>query len=297
MRLAVDANRRKLKSLLEEAIKLDLASSLKEALQKCLELWNRTDEEAKQAAREARKILAARLGQEKKEVQELLRRIQDLQDYLVDKSIWCIGGDGWAYDIGYGGLDHVIASNRNVNLLVLDTEVYSNTGGQASKATPTGSVAKFAASGKKTKKKDLGLMAISYGYVYVASVAMGANANQCLKAFIEAEAYEGPSLIIAYSPCINHGIDMAKSQLEEKMAVEAGYWLLYRYNPLLAKEGKNPLLLDSKEPKHDYQEFIKNEIRYRTLAQQHPEIARKLFAQAAQEARERYEFYKKLAQM
>ena len=297
MRLAVDANRRKLKSLLEEAIKLDLASSLKDALQKCLELWNRTDEEAKQAARGARKILAARLGQEKKEVQELLRRIQDLQDYLVDKSIWCIGGDGWAYDIGYGGLDHVIASNRNVNLLVLDTEVYSNTGGQASKATPTGSVAKFAASGKKTKKKDLGLMAISYGYVYVASVAMGANANQCLKAFIEAEAYEGPSLIIAYSPCINHGIDMAKSQLEEKMAVEAGYWLLYRYNPLLAKEGKNPLLLDSKEPKHDYQEFIKNEIRYRTLAQQHPEIARKLFAQAAQEARERYEFYKKLAQM
>lgn len=297
MRLAVDANRRKLKSLLEEAMKLDIAPVLKDALRRCLDLWTRTDDEAKQAAREARKILAERLSQEKKEFQELLRRIQVLQDYLVDKSIWCIGGDGWAYDIGYGGLDHVIASNRNVNLLVLDTEVYSNTGGQASKATPTGSVAKFAASGKRTKKKDLGLMAMSYGYVYVASVAMGANTNQCLKAFIEAEAYDGPSLIIAYSPCINHGIDMAKSQLEEKMAVEAGYWLLYRYNPLLAKEGKNPLILDSKEPKLEYQEFLKNEIRYNSLAQQHPEIAQKLFAQAAQEARERYEFYKKLSQM
>lgn len=297
MRLAVDANRRKLKALLEEALELELAEALKEAFQRCLSLWKRTDDEAKQAARQAREILAARLSQEKATVQPLLRQIQDLQDYLVDKSIWCIGGDGWAYDIGYGGLDHVIATNRNVNLLVLDTEVYSNTGGQASKATPTGSVAKFAAAGKRTKKKDLGLMAMSYGYVYVASVAMGANANQCLKAFIEAEAYDGPSLIIAYSPCINHGIDMAKSQQEEKLAVESGYWVLYRYNPLLAKEGKNPLILDSREPKFDYEDFLRNEIRYRSLAQQHPEIARELFAQAAKEARERYEFYKKLSQM
>jgi len=214
----------------------------------------------------------------------------------VDKSIWCLGGDGWAYDIGYGGLDHVIAMNRNVNLLVLDTEVYSNTGGQASKATPTGSRAKFASSGKKTGKKDLGRMAMSYGYVYVASVAMGANMNQCLRAFMEAEAYEGPSLIIAYSPCINHGIDMSKSQQEEKLAVDTGYWILYRYNPQLAKEGKNPFVLDSKEPKLDYETFLKNEIRYRSVLQDYPEIATQLFAQAKEEARRRFIYYKKLAE-
>ncbi|MFQ5722709.1 MAG: pyruvate:ferredoxin (flavodoxin) oxidoreductase, partial [Candidatus Aminicenantales bacterium] len=169
--------------------------------------------------------------------------------------------------------------------------------GQASKATPTGSVAKFAAAGKRTKKKDLGRMAMEYGYVYVASVAMGANYNQCLRAFLEAEAYDGPSLIIAYSPCINHGIDMKKTQAEEKLAVDSGYWILYRYNPLLAKEGKNPLILDSKEPKLEYQAFLNNEIRYRTLAQHHPELAKKLFKQAAQEAKQRYEMYKKLASM
>ena len=225
-----------------------------------------------------------------------LAKIAELQDFLVEKSVWCIGGDGWAYDIGYGGLDHVVAMNRNVNLLVLDTEVYSNTGGQASKATPTGSVAKFAASGKKTAKKDLGRMAMSYGYVYVASVAMGANMNQCLKAFLEAEAYDGPSMIIAYSPCINHGIDMSKPQAEEKLAVDTGYWILYRFNPMLAGEGKNPLQLDSKEPKLDYQTFLNNEIRYRTLEQQYPEIAKPLFAQAAEEAKKRWETYRKLAE-
>jgi pyruvate-ferredoxin/flavodoxin oxidoreductase len=193
-------------------------------------------------------------------------------------------------------LDHVIAARRNVNILVLDTEVYSNTGGQASKATPTGSVAKFASAGKPTKKKDLGHMAMTYGYVYVAAVAMGANQNQCLKAFLEAESYNGPSLIIAYAPCINHGLDMTKTQSEEKLAVDTGYWILYRYDPRRAEQGKNPLILDSKEPKLDYQQFLDNEIRYRTLKQQHPEAAKKLFEKAAQEAKQRYEEYKKMAE-
>ena len=226
----------------------------------------------------------------------VLEKIEELQDYIVDKSVWSIGGDGWAYDIGYGGLDHVLAMNRNVNILVLDTEIYSNTGGQASKATPTGSVAKFAAAGKRTKKKDLGLMAMTYGYVYVAGIAMGANQNQTLKALVEAEAYEGPSLIIAYAPCIQHGFDMRYTQAEEKLAIDTGYWILYRYNPLLAKEGKNPLILDSRDPKLDYRIFLENEIRYRTLTQQYPDIAEKLFAQAAKEAAERYAFYKRMAE-
>ena len=173
-----------------------------------------------------------------------------MRDILVKKSVWIVGGDGWAYDIGYGGLDHVLAMDMDVNVLVLDTEVYSNTGGQSSKSTPTGSVAKFAAAGKRTRKKDLGLMAMSYGYVYVASVAMGANPAQLVKAVSEAEAYPGPSIIIAYAPCINHGIDMGRSQAEEKKAVESGYWPLYRFNPSLGDEGQNPFVLDSKEPTH-----------------------------------------------
>ena len=266
-----------------------------EAMQKMKELWTDKGDQAKSTARRIQELLPKALARNDA-AKPYLTRIAELQDYLVDKSVWCIGGDGWAYDIGYGGLDHVVAMNRNVNLLVLDTEVYSNTGGQASKATPTGSRAKFASSGKKTVKKDLGRMVMSYGYVYVASVAMGANMNQCLKAFLEAEAYDGPSLIIAYSPCINHGIDMSKSQLEEKLAVDTGYWILYRYNPMLAREGKNPLILDSKEPKMEYEAFLKNEIRYRSVLQDYPEIARQLFTQAAQEAKKRFEYYKKLAE-
>ncbi len=217
-------------------------------------------------------------------------------DMLTKKSVWIIGGDGWAYDIGYGGLDHVLAMNQDVNVLVLDTEVYSNTGGQASKATPTGSVAKFAASGKRTKKKDLGMMAMSYGYVYVACVGMSANNAQLIKAMNEAEAYPGPSLIIAYAPCINHGINMTNSQEEIKRAVASGYWTLYRYNPLLAEEGKNPLTLDSKEPDGTYQDFIKSEIRYTTLQKQFPEIAKKLFVENEAEALQKFETYKKLAE-
>ncbi|MBQ9251634.1 MAG: pyruvate:ferredoxin (flavodoxin) oxidoreductase [Clostridia bacterium] len=220
--------------------------------------------------------------------------VLDNKDLLTKKSIWIFGGDGWAYDIGYGGVDHVLAQNQDVNILVLDTEVYSNTGGQASKATPTGSVAKFAAAGKRTKKKDLGMMAMSYGYVYVAQVAMS-NPAQVLKAMIEAEAYDGPSLIIAYAPCINHGLrakgGMGKSQAEIKKAVECGYWQLYRYNPTL----ENPMTIDSKDPTGDYQEFLKGEVRYTSLAQQFPEAAAKLFVAQEEDARVRRESYKKLA--
>ena len=217
------------------------------------------------------------------------------KDCLVKPSIWIFGGDGWAYDIGYGGLDHVLASGEDVNVLVVDTEVYSNTGGQSSKSTPTGSVAKFAAGGKRTKKKDLGAMAMTYGYVYVAQVAMGADKNQVLKAIAEAEAYPGPSLIIAYATCINHGIDMSKGMSEEDKAVKAGYWQLYRFNPELAEKGENPFILDSKDPTGSYQEFIGGENRYRTLAKAKPEIAQQLFERAEQEAKARLEGYKQRA--
>ena len=228
---------------------------------------------------------------------ELARKVVADADQLVKPSVWVFGGDGWAYDIGYGGLDHVLAMDEDVNVLVVDTEVYSNTGGQSSKATPTGPIAKFAAAGKRTKKKDLGMMAMSYGYVYVAKVAMGANPNQLLKAVTEAEAYNGPSLIIAYAPCINHGINMGKSQAEEKKAVEAGYWPLYRYNPDLAAEGKNPFVLDSKDPKASFQEFILGETRYSSLKKQFPDVADELFARAEKEACEKIDYYKKLSEL
>ncbi|UCF57828.1 MAG: pyruvate:ferredoxin (flavodoxin) oxidoreductase, partial [Deltaproteobacteria bacterium] len=216
-------------------------------------------------------------------------------DYLVKKSIWIIGGDGWAYDIGYGGLDHVMAMGHDVNILVLDTEVYSNTGGQSSKSTPMGAVAKFATAGKPTRKKDLGRMAMAYGYVYVASVAMGANKNQLMKALVEAEGYQGPSLIIAYAPCINHGLDMGKSQHEEKRAVDSGYWPLYRYDPRRKEEGEKPFLLDSKEPSGDFKEFLMGEVRYSSLTRTFPESAEKLFQRAEEDMKERYEIYKQMA--
>ncbi len=295
MRLAVDANRKQLVYNIEKLLKAGTTPELTQALQKSRQLWDSVDEGAKEAAKAVKQALPKALKLASDKTKPVLAKILELQNQLVDKSVWSIGGDGWAYDIGYGGLDHVLASGKNINVLVLDTEVYSNTGGQASKATPTGSVAKFASSGKKTKKKDLGLMAMTYGYVYVAAVAMGANQNQCLKAFLEAEAYNGPSLVIAYAPCINHGIDMSLTQQEEKLAVDTGYWILYRYNPALAEEGKNPLMLDSREPTIDYQDFLDNEIRYRTLVQQYPEQAKILFKKAAKEAKERYEAYRKLA--
>ena len=219
------------------------------------------------------------------------------EKHLVKKSVWMFGGDGWAYDIGYGGLDHVLASGADVNVMVFDTEVYSNTGGQASKATPTAAVAQFAAAGKRTKKKDLGMMAMSYGNVYVAQVAMGASQAQLLKAVKEAESYNGPSLIIAYAPCINHGLrcGMAKVQDEIKRAVEAGYWHLYRYNPMLEEEGKNPFQLDSKEPMGDYREFLRGEVRYSSLERTFPEDAEALYRKSEADSKTRYKSYKELA--
>ncbi len=229
------------------------------------------------------------------EADALAKKIYGEKDMLVKKSIWIFGGDGWAYDIGYGGLDHVLASGEDVNVLVLDTEVYSNTGGQASKSSPTGAVAKFAAAGKRVKKKDLGMMAMSYGYVYVAQVGMGASQAQLVKALTEAEAYHGPSLIIAYAPCINHGINMGKSQDEIKRAVDCGYWQLYRFNPDLALEGKNPFTLDSKDPTGNYQDFIRSETRYASLMKTKPEIAETLFERSEEEAKARVAKYKDLA--
>ena len=230
----------------------------------------------------------------------LCKELLELKKYFTKQSQWIIGGDGWAYDIGFGGLDHVIASGKNVNILVMDTEVYSNTGGQASKATPAGAVAKFAASGKTIRKKDLGMIAATYGYVYVAQVAMGANQAQTLKAIREAEAYDGPSLIIAYSPCINHGLrlGMGKSQAEQELAVNCGYWHLYRYNPALEAEGKNPMQLDSKEPDWSkFQDFLKGETRYTSLAKQFPEEAKTLFEAAEKNAQWRYAGYKRMSEM
>ena len=295
MELAVSQRRGKLADLVREVLEAELSTELRDALQG----WLDNMDDGEQSKAFGGKIV----GQIELEIMDpdtglnpLFLEILDRSDYFAKKSIWIIGGDGWAYDIGYGGLDHVIASGHDVNILVLDTEVYSNTGGQSSKSTPTGAVAKFAASGKPTRKKDLGHMAMSYGYVYVASVAMGANKNQLMKAVREAESYQGPSVIIAYSPCINHGINMGLSQEEEKRAVEAGYWLLYRYNPMLKDEGKNPLVLDSKEPKTDFKEFLMGEVRYSSLTRTFPENAEMLFQKAAEDAKERYNFYKKMAE-
>ena len=227
-----------------------------------------------------------------------IKEIADRTDFLVKRSQWVFGGDGWAYDIGYGGLDHVIASGEDINIFVVDTEVYSNTGGQASKATPTAAVAKFAASGMKVKKKDLGMIGTTYGYVYVAQIALGADMNQALKAIKEAEAYPGPSLIIAYAPCINHGIKtgMANTIAEEKKAVQTGYWHLWRYNPTLKEEGKNPFILDSKEPTGTVKEFLEGENRYLMLKKAFPEVAAQLFDKAEKDLIERYEIYKKNAE-
>ena len=229
------------------------------------------------------------------EAQEILKD----KDYLAKKSNWIFGGDGWSYDIGFGGVDHVLASGKDINICVFDTEVYSNTGGQSSKATPTGAVAQFAAAGKETKKKDLASMMMSYGYVYVAQVAMGADFNQCVKAFAEAEAYHGPSIVLCYAPCINHGIKkgMAKAQTEEELAVKSGYWHLFRYNPDLKKEGKPAFTLDSKAPTDDYKEFLNGEVRYNSLKRSNPERAAKLWDKSESEAKERYDYLNRLVKL
>jgi len=295
MELAVTQRREKLADLIREVMESNnLSKPLKEAFSGWLE--NKDDaEKSKESAQQVKEALESEILGAEQGVSPLLFDILELSDLLIKRSVWIIGGDGWAYDIGYGGLDHVIASGHDVNILVLDTEVYSNTGGQSSKATPTGAVAKFAASGKPTRKKDLGRMAMTYGYVYVAAVAMGGNKNQLMKAVVEAESYKGPSLIIAYAPCINHGINMGLSQEEEKRAVEAGYWVLYRYDPRLKEEGKNPFILDSKEPKGDFKEFLMGEVRYSSLTRTFPENADRLFEKAEEDMKDRYEMYKHMA--
>ena len=292
--MGIAMRREKLAISVRAAIDQDISGGLRELLESWLDHMNDAGK-TKDLRFKIEESVLSELTRADGSQKDILNNILRLKDLIVKKSVWAIGGDGWAYDIGYGGLDHVIAQNHDLNILVLDTEVYSNTGGQASKATPIGAVAKFAAKGKPVRKKDLGRMAMIYGYVYVASVAMGADKNQFLKAVIEAESYPGPSLIIAYSPCINHGIDMGKSQEEEKKAVEAGYWPLYRYNPLLVSEGKNPFQLDSGDIKGDFLEFIKGEVRYSSLKRLFPREADKLYKIAEEEARERFETYKQLA--
>ncbi|MBR5010540.1 MAG: pyruvate:ferredoxin (flavodoxin) oxidoreductase, partial [Clostridia bacterium] len=272
--------------LAENLLKLKEANPRKKKLAEAIDKWFEVKDEGEASKAASKELLAALPKKD-----ELAEAVLKDKDLLVKKSQWIFGGDGWAYDIGYGGVDHVLAQNQDVNILVLDTEVYSNTGGQASKSSPTGAVAKFAAAGKRTKKKDLGMMAMSYGYVYVAQVAMGADPAQLLKAVTEAEAYHGPSLIIAYAPCINHGIKMNQAQAEIKKAVQAGYWQLYRYNP----DNENPMTVDSKAPTASYQEFIKGENRYASLIRQFPADAEKLFAAAENDAAKRLESYRKLA--
>ena len=297
MNLAQEARRSQLADMMAGLLDQNIPAELKEALQVWIDNLNDV-EVTKTTAATIKELLPVAIEQTSGDLQEVLKAILANADILVKKSIWIIGGDGWAYDIGYGGLDHVLASGANVNVLVLDTEVYSNTGGQASKATPTGAVAKFASSGKRTRKKDLGMMAMSYGYVYVATVAMGANRNQLMKAMIEAESYDGPSLIIAYSPCINHGIDMSLSVEESKIAVECGYWNLYRFDPRKEAAGENPFTLDSKEPDYDkFLGYLKSQVRYSRLARQFPDHAEELYAQAEADVKRRYNGYKRLAEV
>ncbi len=291
MSIADEKLRARVKGFVQEALEsATVASDVKELYQEWLENYN----DGAKSRELSDKILAAIEHSDS----PADKKVKSLGQYLVKRSQWIVGGDGASYDIGFGGLDHVIASGKNVNILVLDTEVYSNTGGQASKATPIGAIAKFAAAGKRVRKKDLGLIASTYGYVYVAQVAMGADNMQCLKAIREAEAYDGPSVIIAYAPCINHGLKagMGKSQAEEQKAVACGYWHLWRYNPELEKEGKNPFTLDSKEPNWDeFINFLKGEVRYASVLKQYPQEAEELFNAAKENAKWRYNNYRRLA--
>ncbi len=295
MFLGVKQIRENIAIQLNNLLALDVPAELKAAA----EAWLASMDDG-EASKKASKDLAEALDNFTPgcdECKKIADSLNSNREHFVKKSQWILGGDGWAYDIGYGGLDHVLASGEDVNVLVFDTEIYSNTGGQASKATPTAAVAKFAASGKRIKKKDLGMIAATYGYVYVAQVAMGANMNQFMKAIQEAEAHKGPSLIIAYAPCINHGIKggMARTQTREKQAVESGYWHLWRYVPELKEQGKNPFVLDSKDPTGSFQDFINSEVRYTSLKQTFPDVAQELFEAAEKNANERLENYKRMA--
>jgi pyruvate-ferredoxin/flavodoxin oxidoreductase len=271
-------------------------------------LGSQLPENLVQALLTADQSTEAAIGEQRKRVAELKQIVKNIKtpegkdllalaDALVRKAVWALGGDGWAYDIGYGGLDHVVASGRNVNILVLDTEVYSNTGGQMSKATPMGAVAKFAAGGKPRPKKDLAMMAVNYGTAYVARIAMGQNDMQTVKAFLEAEAYDGPSIIIAYGHCIAHGYDLVHGLDQQKLAVQSGHWPLFRYNPMLAMQGKNPFVLDSKAPTVPLEKYIYNETRYTMLRQAHPEAAVELLKRAQEVVNERFRLYQYLAAM
>jgi len=296
MRLTVDKFNERALELIEEALSDEGCAFAKE--NRDLLTAIRDADQSTQADIEAQR---ARIAEMKEKLADsdakVKKQLVSLADYLAKKSVWGLGGDGWAYDIGYGGLDHVLASGRNINLLVLDTEVYSNTGGQASKSTPMGAVARFAASGKPQMKKDLGLLSMTYGTIYVAKVAIGANPTQCVRAFVEAEAYDGPSIVIAYSHCIAHGIDMRTGLENQKRAVQSGHFPLYRYNPDLLKEGKNPLQLDSKPPKISYSDFASQENRFRVLQATNPERAKRLMDEADRLVAARYDLYTKLAAM
>ena len=291
MFLGVKQSRERVEDMVKAMLEGELPEDLKAALTDWLEHVNDSE-----GTRERAEALTTVLEKYKDNCDKCAA-LYDEKQFFVKRSHWIFGGDGWAYDIGYGGLDHVLASGENVNVMVFDTEVYSNTGGQSSKSTPTAAIAKFAASGKKTKKKDLGMMAMSYGYVYVAQVAMGADKNQTLKAIAEAEAYDGPSLIIAYAPCINHGlkVGMGCSQLEEKRAVDCGYWATYRFNPELKEQGKNPFILDSKEPTANFRDFLMGEVRFSSLQKMFPDTAEALFEKTEKDAKTRLDGYKKLA--
>ncbi|MDF2533396.1 MAG: pyruvate-flavodoxin oxidoreductase, partial [Clostridia bacterium] len=294
MYLGASQIRNRLKDLMEENLTSDMPEEVRAVFREWLD--NMQDAEG---SKKASANVIEMLSNDKYSNHKVAKEILEKKDYLVKRSFWMLGGDGWAYDIGYGGLDQVLASGEDVNIFVMDTEIYSNTGGQASKSSQTGAVAKFAAAGKNTRKKDLGMMAMSYGYVYVAQIAMGANMNHAIKTIVEAEKYPGPSLIIAYAPCISHGIKvgMGSSMKEERKAVDAGYWHLYKYNPMLKEQGKNPFTLDSKEPIASYRDFIEGEIRFSSLMTVFPERANELFATSEKNAKERYMNYKRLADM
>lgn len=294
MALGIKSMQARLEDNMKKLMEKDIPSELKSAFTKWIEGKDDVD-----TAQKAKDEILSSIDKVTGDGKDLANAIKSDSEYLDKKSVWIIGGDGWAYDIGYGGLDHALASGENINILVLDTEVYSNTGGQSSKATPTAAIAKFAASGKRLRKKDLGLMATTYGYVYVAQVSIGANKNHFMKVLKEAESYNGPSLIMAYAPCINHGLreGMGKTVHNEKEAVDCGYWHLYRYNPLLEEEGKNPFILDSKEPTESFRDFIMKQVRYTSLKKMFPEEAEQLYARAEEEAKQKYIKYKKLSEM
>jgi pyruvate-ferredoxin/flavodoxin oxidoreductase len=292
---------KQIRNKLEESMRKLNGMNVEERIKEAFHDWLHYKEDGELSAEAGKKVenTLENFTSTDIEIVQLVNVIKENRDYLTKRSIWLVGGDGWAYDIGYGGLDHVLASGEDVNVLVFDTEVYSNTGGQASKATPTAAIAKFAASGKKQGKKDLGRMMMTYGNVYVAQVGIHADNNQLIKALREAEGYKGPSLIICYSPCINHGLKegMGRSMENIRKAVSAGYWHLYRYNPLLRQEGKNPFILDSKEPKESFQDYIMGQVRYSSLAKSFPDIADELFEKAKKQAKEKYAIYSQMANL